>query len=368
MRIAFVVNNYPPKSGGVEMHVHALAGRLVQRGHSVHVLTLADAASQNDEDGIRVMRMRERARIGDVLGFPPPGTLRRLARYFREHGIDVVSVHTRFFPLTWLGVEAGRRTGIPVILTEHGSDYVASPSPLIGFASRVVDDTLGRRALRRATRVLGVSEQVVAFVERLAGVKAEVFYNAIDLEPLPSPATARPERLVFVGRLVPGKGWDDFLDAVRGLRDSGVEVTGRILGGGPDLDEVTHRVSELELDGAVEVLGRVAPDRVRSELAGATLVNPTTLSEGFQTTLLEALDAGGGVVTYPVPGASALAEDGAPVRITPRAEVADLIEAVAAEVGAPGERYDRSRLRKWSWDERAAQFEAEAAALHRRRT
>ncbi|MDO5496001.1 MAG: glycosyltransferase family 4 protein, partial [bacterium] len=157
MRIAFVVNNYPPRSGGVEFHVAALARHLTGRGHEVTVVTLAERPSVTTEDGIHVIRLRERLRIGDVLGFPPPGTARRLRQMFRARGIELVSVHTRFFPLTWLGVDAARATGIPVILTEHGSDHVSSDSRLISSAARGVDQTLGRRALKRADQVLAVS-------------------------------------------------------------------------------------------------------------------------------------------------------------------------------------------------------------------
>ncbi len=361
MRIAFLVNNYPPHVGGLEMHVHALACALRGRGHDVTVVALSDSPGESDEEDMHVIRLRERFRIADVLAFPPLGTARRLRQMLRDGGFDLVSVHTRFFPMTWLGVDAARACGIPVVVTEHGSGYVASNSPIIAVASRIVDLTFGRRALRRASHVIGVSENAVAFVKRLSGAEAEVFYNAIDL-PAQAPETParNPKHLVFVGRLVPGKGWEAFMETVTQLRAKGFDVTGSLLGNGPD-EEAARRAAP---DG-VTVHGRVSPAEVGVQLRGATLVNPTVLSEGFQTTLLEALAAGGQVVTYPVPGAQVLADDGAPVMITDRRDQTSLRQAVEAVLDDPGEPYPWPKLEKWSWRNRAAQFEAIAAELIR---
>lgn len=336
----------------------ALARNLRRRGHRVSVIALGESASNGFEEGCHVVRLAERWRVGDVLAFPPLGTARGLRRYLASEGVDLVSVHTRFFPMTWLGVAAARAQGLPVTLTEHGSDHVRSSSRLISSAARIVDETFGRRALRRASLVVGVSEDVVEFVKRLAGVKAEVFYNAIELpEPGPVP-TPRPGRLVFIGRLVAGKGWQVFCEAVTALRERGYDVSGVMLGGGPDEAAVRRSAPE-----EVAVLGRVDPAEVAQHLSGATLVNPTTLSEGFQTTLLESLAMGGRIVTYPVPGARALADDGAPITITARRDAAALVEALIGVLATPGEPYPRERLEKWSWDARTSQFEQLTAPL-----
>lgn len=360
VRIAFVVNNYVPRMGGVEFHVAALARHLQDRGHRITVVTLAPQPSVAEEDGIRVIRLRERFRIGDVLGFPPPGTTRRLKEMLRSQSIDVVSVHTRFFPMTYLGIEAARATGVPVVLTEHGSDHVTSPSPVVSVGARAIDETMGRWALRHANAVIGVSEEVLGFVGRLASVSGRVFYNAAELPP-ERHVSPRPSHLVFVGRLVPGKGWDTFIDAVRLLTDRGHEVTAVALGGGPDEEEARARAAAA--GGLVEIRGRVTPQEVSAELQGATLVNPTTLSEGFQTTLLEALFVGGRVVTYPVPGAKALMEDGAPLTVTRERSTEAMVDAIEETLTHPADPLPREKSAAWSWDARAVQFEEIALDL-----
>ena len=50
MRFAMVLNTYPPRLGGVEMHAFNLADQLTQLGHKVWVLTL-DSKRSIRQDG-----------------------------------------------------------------------------------------------------------------------------------------------------------------------------------------------------------------------------------------------------------------------------------------------------------------------------
>lgn len=356
MKIAFVVNNYPPRVGGVESHVASLARHLVVLGHGVVVYTLHDRTDRREEDGITVVRLPEHLRIGGVLGFPGIGTTRRLRRALAAENVDVVSVHTRFFPMSWVGMRAARPIGIPVVHTEHGSDHVVSDSLVITQASRLVDRTVGRALLRRADTVLGVSENVLDFVERLSGRRGELFFNAIEVPEPGGVIQPRPEHLVFVGRMVAGKGWDVFLHAVTRLVSEGRTVSAEMLGDGADLERLREMIQELGLEGVVRVRGRVGAAEVRAALRGATLVNPTVLAEGFQTTLLEALAEGGAVVTYPVPGAVTLRAEGRPVLITEQRDPVELVEILGRYLDAPRSDEPGQGIDAWTWPRRAEQY------------
>lgn len=364
LNVAFLVNNYPPRTGGVELHVQALARELVRKGQEVTVVTLGTTPGWRDDSGVAVLTLPERFRVADILGFPHLGTRLKLTRLLRERRIDLVSVHTRFFPMSFVGLRAAHAAGTPVIHTEHGSDHVSSDSFVVRVASKLVDLTLGRMVLRGADRVLGVSESVAAFVKRLAGVDARVFYNAIaeasegaEGTAVGHPVAAAPKNhLVFVGRIVPGKGWDTYLDVVSRLQRAGHEVTGEVLGDGADLPELRRRVGLMGLGDAIAVRGRVAQQEVRIALRGATLVNPTTLSEGFQTTLLEALAEGGVVVTYPVPGAEVLAQEGAPVIVSSDRTPGSLFEAIEGTLCAPLASAPKSFIERWTWPARAEEY------------
>ena len=356
MKIAVITNRYPPRVGGVEFHVENLARGLTQEGHQVWVLTIDDAPGRRSEGAVQVLTGVSHLPVAEVIAFPSLGSTRRIAAWLRAHRIDVVSTHTRFFPMSLVGLRAAHAAGVPVVHTEHGSGFVAASSPVIALGSRTVDLTAGRYVLRHADRVLAVSPQAADFVKRLGGVDADVFYNAIAPATCTGDVPQRPGHLVFVGRMVAGKGWDTFLEAVAALRDRGVEVDGELLGGGSDLEKARHRATELGLDDVVAVRGRVGQDEVRGALRGATLVNPTVLSEGFQTTLLEAIAEAGRVVTYEVPGARLLHDSGAPVRICPHRTLDSLIATLADALIAPDPLASSELVTQWTWPVRAREY------------
>lgn len=315
--IAFVVNNYPPKTGGVEFHVAALANALVGNGLKVTVFTLAETPGITTESGVQVSRHRSTKMIANVLGFPLPGTKRNIQDRIRASDIDVISVHTRFFPMTFIGVRIARALRIPVILTEHGSDHVRGVSPMIGMASKFVDLTLGRYVLRKSTSVLAISESAQAFVWRLASVTSRVFRNAIDTARFVAkkPTPTGPTRLIFLGRLVPGKGWPLVLEVAEQLAREGQTFEVHFIGDGPDRSALETAVGRSPIGARVTIHGRLGLDEIAPYLQNAILLNPTALAEGFQTTLLEAIACRAAIVSTPVAAAEYLYGLGAQIDI-----------------------------------------------------
>ncbi len=358
MRIAFVVNTYPPRLGGLEQHLLHLTQGLAKLGHEVTVLTVGTPTGTRTDNKVKVLTGRANFPVADVISFPNLGARRRITAFLRSGNFDVVSVHTRFFPMSFVGVRAARAARIPAVHTEHGSGFVASDSPIIGPASKLVDLTLGRYVLRHAARVLGVSQEAAAFAERLGAPHADVFYNAITPSEATEKPADRPGHLVFVGRMVPGKGWDSYLEAVTNLRAQGHRVSGEMLGAGADLDAARELAKKLGVDGVVALPGRVPADQVRTSLAGATLVNPTVLSEGFQTTMLEAVAESGRVVTFPVPGAEVLREAGMPVVITGERTASSLTHALDSYLREPPVLAAPDLINAWTWPQRVREYAA----------
>lgn len=358
MRIAFVVNTYPPRLGGLEQHLLHLTQGLSELGHEVTVLTVGSPTGTRKDGKVEVLTGSSHFHVADIISFPNPGTRHRITAFLRKGNFDVVTVHTRFFPMSFVGVRAAQAAGIPAVETEHGSGFVASNSPIIGPASRLVDLTLGRYVLRHATRVLGVSQEAAAFTQRLGAPHADVFYNAIAPSELTDIPADRPGHLIFVGRMVPGKGWDTYLEAVANLRAKGYEVDGEMLGAGADLDAARKMAHKLGVDGVVAIPGRASADQVRRSLAGATLVNPTVLSEGFQITMLEAVAESGRVVTFPVPGAEVLRGAGMPVVITSERTAPSLTHALETYLRQPPALAAPELIDAWTWPHRVREYAA----------
>jgi glycosyltransferase involved in cell wall biosynthesis len=358
LHVGFVVNNFPPHIGGVQQHVLALSQELIRLGAKVTVATLGPVPGRQSYPGIEIIEVQGTPSIGGVLAWPYPGTCRKLVKEFRGRGVNVVSVHTRFFPLTYIGVRIGRRLGIPSILTEHGSDFVRGVSPLVSAGSKLVDLTFGRYALRHADKVLAISSATQNFVNRLGGVPSTVFFNAIHTADfLPeTTATAPPRKIVFLGRLVQGKGWERIFDVTNALAGEYPELKIHVVGDGPDRERARQAARASIAPERITIHGFLDASDFRSILANSILINPTVLAEGFQTTLLEAVASGASVVSTRVAAAEFLETLGAPVVLKDYADTPGWIGAVRALLQAPSPAPDQALLREFDWQQRAQQF------------
>ena len=297
--------------------------------------------------------------VADIWSLPALGAARGLPQQLRAWHADVVSVHTRFFPATWLGIAAAHRAHVPVVLTEHGGGPVHSRSPAADAAARSVDTTMGRWAWRRADTVLAVSKRSAQFVERGSGRRPAVVGNGVDQDfwsAGPEPGSPRP-RVVFVGRLVEEKGWREFLRVVAELPEP---WHGVIAGDGPDIADVRSVVARAGLSQRVQIPGRLDREALRDLYRDGILVNPSTAAEGLQTTLLEAAAAGGRIATYDVGGVDEVVAAGAHLIHTPptathlRDAVLDL---------APLTLRPRADLSPWSWESVVTRYERHFAQL-----
>lgn len=357
----FIINNYPPKTGGVETHVSNLAQKLVELGQRCTVVTLSKSPSRNIESGVEVIRVQQGFGFGDVISFPTFAALREIKKLFFSELPDLVSTHTRFFPMTWIGIHFARQFSIPVIHTEHGSGFVKGVNLVVGVMSRLVDFTLGCKSLRKSTKVLAVSENVSDFVMKLSGVSSEVFYNAVNL-PEQNHISTRGKlnetpRFVFVGRLVPGKGADDLISAASVLSQQGMNLRVEIVGDGPESEKLQVLSEKLGLSKQVVFLGETNHEQVMKLLEQSVYVNPTVLSEGFQTTLLEAVSVGAQIVTYQAPGVNQLIQQKAPIHLAKSRSISELATLMKQAAGSPLPRIDSKKLETWGWDYRAMQYQ-----------
>jgi len=258
-------------------------------------------------------------------------------------------------------VRLARRLGVPGIHTEHGSAAVKGVSPLVALASNLVDRTMGRLVLRGASRVLCISDGAREFVRDLAGVEGEVFHNAIDTAafaaaPADAAGTGRRNRLVYVGRIVPGKGWDLALATAEQLAADHPEMELHIVGDGIDRTALAGRAAASPLAERVVIHGQQPPARIAELLQGSVFLNPTTLSEGFQTTLLEAVAAGAAVVSTPVGAARYLLEAGADVRLADAADPGAWVQNVRAALDSPAAPPAKALVDSFDWKRRAAEY------------
>jgi glycosyltransferase involved in cell wall biosynthesis len=160
-------------------------------------------------------------------------------------------------------------------------------------------------AMRLPDHIIAASSQTAERLIARLGTSASITVapNGIDLKAVrdtyPHPATTD---LVVVGRLMPHKRIDMLLDAVALLHAEGTPVTCRIIGDGPDREDLWNQARNLGVEHAVEFLHDIREQKEVYELlkAAKVFVFPSA-REGFGIAVLEALACGLPVITTSAP-------------------------------------------------------------------
>jgi glycosyltransferase involved in cell wall biosynthesis len=264
--------------------------------------------------------------------------LRRGSRY------DVV--HTASFPYFSLLAAAAlrplRRYRLvvdwhEVWTREYWIEYLGAVAGRVGDAVQRLCLRVPQRAFcfsqlhGRRLREKGVNGEVTVLEGEYAGA----------LEPRP-PERAEPV-VVFAGRHIPEKRVPALVPALALARERIPELRGEIYGDGPERGEVLRLRSSLGLDGALDVPGFVAAERVETALSRALCMVLPSRREGYGLVVVEAAARGtpSVVVADPDNAATDLVSDGENGYVAPSASPGDLaaaIERVQAEGHALRER------------------------------
>jgi len=303
MKHLMFVTNFLPHVGGLEYYVDDLSKTLKKYWNDeIHIVCFDDKESISEFNGIySVHRIKRVASVAGVFAIPNPFSLFRVIRNLRLRvgNVDMVWTHTRFFVSAILGLFYAKLFRLKSLHIEHGSSYVAHSNPVIRFCSRAWDQVFGRSVLSFSEQVVVVSPKGIDFTSAL-GAKSPSFIPAgIDVN-LWRPSVKFfeiPERpiILYVGRLLPGKGLDLLLHAFND--DAFAHCTLLIAGDGPSRTRLELLAKELDLGDRVKFLGSVQRTELFKLYGQSSLfVNPSH-SEGGPLTVLEALACGTAVVS-----------------------------------------------------------------------
>jgi glycosyltransferase involved in cell wall biosynthesis len=353
MRICLVYDClFPYTVGGAERWFRNLGERLAAEGHEVTYLTLRQwkPGELPEVSGVRVVTAGPRMELYGAEGrrriLPPlvfgAGVLWHLLRNGGRYDV----VHTASFPyfslLAAALVRPLRRFRLVVDWHElwtrdYWLEYLGAVGGRVGNAVQALCLRVPQRAFcfsrlhaarLRAGRVNG---ELTVLEGEYAG----------PLEPR-EPAPAEPV-VVFAGRHIPEKRVPSLVPALALARERIPELRGTILGDGPDRGEVLRLRAELGLEEALDVPGRVEPERVERELARALCMVLPSSREGYGLVVVEAAALGTPSVVVAgsdnaATGLIAEGENGHVARSASPEDLAAAIERVHAEGEALRER------------------------------
>ena len=343
--------------GGIPRLAHTLVRGLARRGHDITVCTtdvrdeytrLAPAACSPAPDGVTVRVFNN---VSNRLAyhrqfFLPLG----LSDYLRQHAgaFDVAHLHACRNVPGALAAHHLDRAGVPYVLAPNGT------APRIErrrLAKLLFDVVAGRRILRRAARVIAVSEAERRQLAQ-AGVPAaavRLIPNPVDLEVFAAPVAPGAFRrrfaipagplVLFLGRLSPRKRLDVLARAFARLRraDARLVVAGNDMGAG---SAARSLIRSLGLADRTLFSGRLEGRQRLEALADADVLVYASAHEIFGLVPLESLLAGTPVIVADDSGCGEI------VRATGGGQVVPLGEAAALATAIDVVLDDRGRWRE----------------------
>ncbi|MDN3358671.1 glycosyltransferase [Actinomadura sp. DC4] len=311
-----------PDAGGQNVHVGALAAALGRRGHDVVVFTRRDnadlPASVPFAPGVRVEHVPAgpptRVAKDDLLAYMDDFAA-HLSRRWLVRPPDVVHAHfwmSGFAALKGARARFGGRR-VPVVQTFHALGSVKRRYQAGADTSPPGRIRLEGAIAREASAVIATCTDEVTELSAYGVKPDQVFVvpcgvNTEDFRP-DGPVAERggaPFRVLTFGRLVPRKGVDTVIEALRHVPSAELVVAG-----GPDrrfLDDDTEARRLVRLAGEqgvadrVVLLGRVAHDDLPSLIRSADVAVSVPWYEPFGIAPVEAMACGVPVIASAVGG------------------------------------------------------------------
>ncbi len=207
---------------------------------------------------------------------------------------QIVHINTSFEPKSYwrdiVYLALAKVMGCKVIYQVHGG---ALPADF--FAGRRTLTALLRRVLSWPDAVVLLARSEMAAYAEFAP-RARLVHIANAVSPGEAEVRAerneehRPLRIVYVGRLAAAKGVLETVEAVRILRDRGIDIYLRIAGSGPAEGEITQAIEANRLGDRTALVGAVFGSAKKQLWQQAdVLAFPTYHREGLPYALLEAM-------------------------------------------------------------------------------
>ena len=307
LRILTLNYEFPPLGGGSSPVSYELGRELIAMGHEVDVITMGFGGlpARDVIDGINVYRVpclrkrREVCQTHEMASF----VLRALPMAMKLANTKHYDVnHTHFIlPTGLLARLLKMKTGLPFLVTAHGSD-VPGYNPDRFTLEHQMLRPLWNWILRGTDHLISPSRFLQELIERRSSeCPISIIPNGFRYEKF-WPDRPKELRILIVTRMIPRKGVQYFLEALRTLDLGDFAVD--IVGDGPYLPTLTRKASDLGLPITFWGWLDNKSAALRDLYERSSIFVLTSQVENFPNVLLEAMAAGQAIVTCQGTGCS----------------------------------------------------------------
>jgi phosphatidylinositol alpha-1,6-mannosyltransferase len=367
-KVLVLTNDFPPRPGGIQFFVHALAMRLPPENVVVYAPAWEGAARFDAELPFPVVRHPT------SLMLPVPSVARRAGSILAAEGCDTV-LFGAAAPLGLLAPGLRKAGAQRLVALTHGHEAGWAALPAARALLRRIGDSvdtvtyLGEYTRVRLSRAL--SPAAAARMTRLTpGVDTSEFHPGAGGQAIREQwGLGRRPVVVCVSRMVPRKGQDTLIHAWPLVLATMPDATLLLVGDGPYRDRLERMARHLGVDGSVVFAG--APSRAELPAyfdAGDVFAMPCRTRrrgldvEGLGMVFLEAAATGLPVVGGDSGNSADAIRDGETGYVVPGVSVADLADRLNRLLSDPcaakamGDKGMAWVHREWRWEIIAQRF------------
>ncbi len=358
MNILCICYEYPPIGGGGGPVCQGVCESIVAAGHQVDVVTsaMSDLPRREQRNGVEIYRTaclrrhRHYTTSFELLtGLIP--AYRAALRLTRQKQYDLIHCHF-VVPSGLVARAVARRSGLPYIITAHGSDIPGYNPDRFDLAHRLIQPTW-RRILRDAAMVTTPSRFLCDLLRSQVDVPVEIIPNGFT--PPPDPSVERRDRILVVSRLFERKGVQHVIEALRGMQTHWRLC---VAGDGPYLPALKAQAEQAGVE--VEFVGYVQGQELVNLYHSAKVFALPSSSENFPVVLLEAMAAGCAVLTTADTGCAEVVGEAA---VTVQPDSPDQVRQALQDLLSDEDEIQRlrelaqRRVEQFSWNHIGRQFE-----------
>lgn len=307
MRIAMLGWEYPPfKVGGLGTHCYGLTRSLANKNVKVDFyMPKTKHSLKSDKENLVIKEVGET----EIFPYDRPEDKELAGKFFeavyRYNDLLVSKVKGNYAAIhchDWLTMKAGiaikEKTGIPLILTVHSTEYDRSGwiYPNDWFIN------IEREGMQKADKIIAVSHFTKRVIVEQYGIspdKITVIHNAV----YPIGEGEKSNIVLFLGRLTIQKGPEFFLKTAKKVLEH--EDTRFVVAGmGDMLPRLITQAVDMGISNRVIFTGKLTEEEVRHIYQISSVYVMPSVSEPFGITALEAISAGTPTIVSKTAGVS----------------------------------------------------------------
>ena len=283
MRLVYVTSFFPPdRIAGAELGTHFMAAHMAKQGHEVHVVITRPSEKRRAEEKRSGYTIHWLSYL-NLKGFRFFSEIKAGLKKIKSLNPDIVHGNC-LLPGGYIAAKYASQSSAKSVVLCYGYDVSD-----MGF----LQSYFGKYAILNCTRTMAASKYTGTKVKRwVPSINPQIFYAGYDdhaFPLLPKVEIKETIQLLFIGRLIPEKGFDLLISILEKLNENYLLT---VIGSGELESNYKNEIENKKLVHRVEFLGNVKNTEISDIMNQAHALILPSRREPFGVVCIEAIASG----------------------------------------------------------------------------